>query len=71
MPIISNPMSVVESIEQTVFGAAEDEGIMYVAGYALTSLYLWSQAGREEKGVTASVGFNSPITYGIPHIFAK
>lgn len=51
--IISDPMSVVENIGQTVFDAAEDEGIMYVTGVGLTTFVpVVGQVGKGAKGVS-------------------
>ncbi|WP_191126380.1 hypothetical protein, partial [Cerasibacillus terrae] len=65
--IISDPMSVVESIGQTVFDAAEDEGIMYVAGFGLTTFVpVVGQAGRGAKGVTALKGISKGSNKNVP-----
>ncbi|MBA4537395.1 hypothetical protein H1Z61_09630 [Bacillus aquiflavi] len=65
--IISDPMSVVESIGQTAFDAAEDEGIMYVTGFGLTTFVpVVGQAGRGAKGVSTLKGISEGSTKNVP-----
>src|SRR5699024_11972009 len=53
--LIDDPMRVVEGMGQSIFDAAEDEGIMYVTGYASTSFVpMAGQGGRGRKGIYVS-----------------
>jgi len=65
--IISDPMSVVENIGQTVFDAAEDEGIMYVTGVGLTTFVpVVGQVGKGAKGVSALKAISKGSNKNVP-----
>lgn len=65
--IISDPMSVVENIGQTVFDAAEDEGIMYVTGVGLTTFVpVVGQVGKGAKGVSTLKAISKGSNKNVP-----